>query len=349
MGTKTKIEFCHHTWSLWRGCTHRILPNGTPHEGCVRCYAEIMGKRNPQVLGSWGPNGLRPVGKYSYQRMPYHWNKACEKRGERERVFPSLMDPFEEGRPDLPRDLLFKTIDETLWLDWMLFTKRPDYVKQFWPGSFRKNVWLIYSASDQTSFDQLIDPLMACRDLVPVLGISAEPLVGPIDLSRFLDPVGFQCIDPDCTHRYRPFVNEDEYEQTVDHSPICRSCGQVGTWTGYESGIDWVVAGGESQGGARPMHPDWARSIRDQCRAASVPFFFKQWGEWLPGENYGEPLARWQDGNHGAHPLSHRESAEWRHFGIPGTHGAFSLRVGKKDAGRLLDGRTWDELPMVAA
>ncbi|MDF3822900.1 DUF5131 family protein, partial [Leptospira sp. 96542] len=87
-----------------------------------------------------------------------------------------------------------------------------------------------------------------------------------------------------------------------------------------ELGIDWIIAGGESGSDARPMHPDWARSLRDQCQAASVPFLFKQWGEFFPKSN---------------------------HPGLtePNQNPHLMIRVGKKAAGRLLDGRTWDEVP----
>lgn len=91
------------------------------------------------------------------------------------------------------------------------------------------------------------------------------------------------------------------------------------------TGIGWVIVGGESGPGARPMHPDWARGIRDQCTAAGVPFFFKQWGAWMPTSvkhGHGPKVHTWPDG-------------------------AQSLRVGKSDAGRTLDGRTWDEMPEV--
>lgn len=113
----------------------------------------------------------------------------------------------------------------------------------------------------------------------------------------------------------------------------------------------WCIGGGESGPGARPCHPAWARSLRDQCTTAGVPWFWKQWGEWLPGENLMlqrpcEP-ATWQDGEIGLHSLvrDDRDYPEWRHYGTPGEPGAFGLRVGKKRAGRLLDGRTWDETP----
>jgi protein gp37 len=106
------------------------------------------------------------------------------------------------------------------------------------------------------------------------------------------------------------------------------------------AGIDWVIAGGESGPRARPMHPDWARSLRDQCIAAAVPFLFKQWGAWRPSKpwRYGEPLDE-QSGR----------KYEWM-LSLDGTSfDAKMWRVGKHAAGRELDGRTWDEFPTVSA
>jgi len=92
--------------------------------------------------------------------------------------------------------------------------------------------------------------------------------------------------------------------------------------------LDWIVAGGESGPRARPPHPDWFRTVRDQCQAAGVPFFFKQWGEWEPVEpkdrlkNWPQKLFTWPDET-------------------------VSYRVGKHEAGRLLDGREWNEFPQM--
>jgi protein gp37 len=90
--------------------------------------------------------------------------------------------------------------------------------------------------------------------------------------------------------------------------------------------IDWVIVGGESGPGARPMHPDWARSLREQCAAADVPFLFKQWGEWTPAPEVidasGQMFHRFDDGT-------------------------WVQRIGKNAAGRLLDGRTHDSFPEV--
>ena len=136
------------------------------------------------------------------------------------------------------------------------------------------------------------------------------------------------------------------------------------------AGIGWVIVGGESGPGARPMHPDWARSIRDQCQAAGVPFFFKQWGAWLPGENrhynqrekergmsevawhqngvWGtiEPERAWRA--RGRYVMWEPDGTLHRYGERAGNYfpvSAWATRVGKKRAGRLLDGREWNEMP----
>jgi protein gp37 len=113
-----------------------------------------------------------------------------------------------------------------------------------------------------------------------------------------------------------------------------------------ETAIDWVIVGGESGPRARPMHPDWVRSIRDQCVAAGVPFFFKQWGEFIPCRGEEDPDF-WitYDGRrfafHTRKPTIQEKRAFFDH------KVAFMKHVGKKAAGRLLDGRTWDEYPNI--
>jgi protein gp37 len=159
--------------------------------------------------------------------------------------------------------------------------KHPEVNAPGWP---LPNVWLGVSVENQRAADERIPLLLQTPAAVRFL--SCEPLLGPVDLKPYLEP-------------YIRTKHDGSKRGTVWADP----------------GIDWIIVGGESGPGARPMHPDWVRGIRDQCVAAGVPFFFKQWGEWK---------LSWMAGEY-----------QW-------------MRVGKKAAGRLLDGRTWDELPVVA-
>lgn len=174
------------------------------------------------------------------------------------------IEVYTENEPPLPegcenrfltltnlRQQAFQVFDECQNIDWLLVTKRPENIRALWADDgktrvdicgmdvvHRKNVWLLTSVENQEQADQRIPQLLRCRDLVPVLGLSMEPLLGSVRLPPSWNYGNF---DPD-----------------------------------FDVEIDWVIAGGESGHHARPMHPDWVRGIRDQCQSAGVPFFFKQ-------------------------------------------------------------------------
>lgn len=215
MGANTKIQWCHHTWNPWRGCTK-------VSEGCRHCYAESMSKRNLKVLGQWGPNGTRVIASESMWREPVKWNKAAEQAGERHRVFcASLADVF-EGEDTMPANCvpivraarlrLMETINSTPWLDWLLLTKRPENIMSVvhelsddldrtrpldaggtdrdrvegmmhaWlNGRSPGNVWLGVSVEDQKAADERIPHLLKVPAAVRFL--SCEPLLGPTDLT----------------------------------------------------------------------------------------------------------------------------------------------------------------------
>ncbi|MFV0409838.1 MAG: DUF5131 family protein, partial [Paracoccus sp. (in: a-proteobacteria)] len=202
---------------------------------------------------------------------------------------------------------------------------------QSWP---LPNVWLGTSASDQASADLRIPKLLDCPAAVRFA--SLEPLLGPVSLID-RDPI-------------RLATGVDARPENRVYVSLLRGWG-LGPYA--RPGLDWVIVGGESGRNARPMHPDWARSLRDQCVAAGVPFFFKQWGEWLPWEMGSAPMwgaqnGRSEDGNI-LFPADIDSAPDWQD-GLseyePGVtdHAAFQ-RVGKARAGRLLDGRKWDQVP----
>jgi len=302
MAENSAIEWTHHTFNPWRGCTK-------VSDGCKYCYADTLSKRNPQSLGIWGPQGTRVVAAESYWKQPIKWNKDAEKAGERRRVFcASLADVF-EGPETMPAESwgpvqaarlrLMELIDSTPWLDWLLLTKRPENVYPFLreelnSASFPPNVWLGVSVENQEQADKRIPVLMNTPAAVRFL--SCEPLLGPIDFRKV------------------PSFNR----------------------IGLDLRGWWVIVGGESGSNARPMHPDWARSIRDQCQAAGVPFFFKQWGEWAPwGLHCCDFLSQF-NGDQARARFSEATTTHYIHY-----------RVGKKAAGRLLDGREWSEYPII--
>ena len=269
MGQDSKIEWTHHTFNPWRGCT-KVSP------GCTNCYAEMLSHRNPKVLGVWGDKGTRVVASDSMWREPLKWDREAKEAGERRRVFcASLADVFEDREElDEPRFRLLRLIASTTNLDWLLLTKRPDRIEPIlkripsplpgftawddWCQEIADKVWLGTSVEDQQRADERIPALLQVPAAVRFL--SAEPLLGPIDLSRFLgfqheDEIGIENRDQSLPREMRvPF-----------HDPWVR-------------GIDWAIIGGESGSNARPCDVAWIRSIRDQCRAARVPVFIKQMG-----------------------------------------------------------------------
>lgn len=356
MSDQTGIEWCDSTFNPWLGCT-KISP------ACDHCYAEkLVDSRLHKA--KWGAGQPRVRTSAANWRKPLQWNArrfmacgVCGWRGEceaeligcracassdqmddvRRRVFcASLADVFDNEVPiEWLADLL-DLIRRTPNLDWLLLTKRignvqkrlleaantgssedgltsskPDdsfghCVAYDWAQhrSPPPNVWLGATICNQAEADRDIPKLLATPARVRFLSI--EPMLGAIDLSKFTPVDG-------------------------DWNPRAADVGAM-------LGLDWVIAGGESGPHARPSHPDWFRSLRDQCAAANVPFLFKQHGEWLatdfcdddmamlPSKRtvYVRPDGSFHDGSEGIDFFGgdERETA-W---------------VGKKAAGRLLDG-----------
>lgn len=277
----SRIEWTDHTFNPWVGCEKVSA-------GCKNCYAEhLMDKRWGKV--KWGKVGPRKRTSAANWKKPLRWDRNAERTGKPQLVFcASLADVFED-RPELVewRKDLFSLIGQTPNLRWLLLTKRPENVVSMivdhagdiaWLEHAPNNVWIGTSIENQQTADERIPHLVQIPAAKRFL--SVEPLLGKVNLGLF-----------GTTPR---------------------------TWgLGYRTigdFIHWVIVGGESGSKARPMHPDWVRSIRDQCIDAQIDFFFKQWGAWRPYPS--------KDGME---------------------------RIGKKKAGRLLDGRQWDQHPATRA
>lgn len=214
------------------------------------------------------------------------------------------------------------------WSHWIAKSKRrPSWhggITEEWFPGFARNIWLGTSVEDQRNADERIPHLLRCPASVRFL--SCEPLLSALDLSRYL-PGMWLCRT--CGHW---MFNRSSSAIDDNGSPQCTKCNSCHVEL-VELG--WLIVGGESGHNARPMHPDWARSLRDQCQAASVPFFFKQWGELIPHCQAG-------DGQAGAMP-----KCNVVHFPSPNNPVKENTyyRIGKRHAGRLLDGREWNEFP----
>lgn len=343
MSDKTNIEWCDSTFNPWMGCT-KVSP------ACDHCYAERDTSRFKTVV--WGAGQERKRTSASNWKLPIKWNAEpfyqceCGWRGHdastagtgltdgmpscpvcdslnlkeaRRRVFcASLADVFDNEVPEQWRYDLWQLIHATPNLDWLLLTKRIGNAKQ--PEVYRnlswpRNVWLGATICNQQEADRDIRKLLSVP--VTVRFLSMEPLLGPVDLSQWLDII--------------------QYE---DGAPWGRR--NIGH---LHDMLDWVIVGGESGPAARPMNPQWVRDLRDQCQAAGVPFLFKQWGEWASAG-----LGR--DGDPGQFAIHWpHDDGQWfmhenypRQFTMFGSD-ALMKRVGKRNAGRLLDGRTHDGYP----
>lgn len=299
---ETKIEWADFTFNGWIGCTKVSA-------ACDHCYAEVATPtRTLRASGTetWGPHAPRKRTSAANWKKPLAWNRQAEAEGRRYRVFcASLADVFDNHASILPewRSDLWALIAETPHLDWLLLTKRPQNINKMLPlawGNGWPNVWLGTTVENQTEADRRIPHLLAVPAAVRFL--SVEPMLGPVDLTHISGKAG---LDPH--------------------------------WSMKQAGLSWVICGGESGPNARPMHPDWARSLRDQCVAAGVPFFFKQWGKWLHESQDPYGLWNWSDADDRG-ILHHWLDAEQVTASIP---------LKGKSSGRLLDGRTWDELPEV--
>lgn len=318
MSTVTKIEWCDHTFNPWIGCT-KVSP------ACDHCYAEALARR--YNWAPWGPGEERRLTSETTWRQPLAWNRAAQRAGVRRRVFcASLADIFDAEVPDVWRGELFAdVIDKTPHLDWLLLTKRPQVAaKWFAEEPAPANVWLGTTVEDQKMAELRIPILLSIQ--VTKRFLSCEPLLGPIDLTAL------------CTGHY--FIDSlvgVRYHDSPDGTPTEPTFGD----------IDWVIAGGESGPKTRPPHPDWFRSLRDQCRGAQVPFFFKQWGEWLPRIDRDKADPDWRLD----YAVQNREPRTYQHLNLAGGQGFHGervhlmKRVGKAAAGAMLDGREWREFP----
>lgn len=341
MSENTKIEWCDHTFNPWTGCT-KISP------ACDHCYAEGWAKRSGHV--GWGVHADRRRTSNGNWRKPLRWNAEAdafmERHDRRQSVFcASLGDWADNAVPNEWRFDLGRLILATPKLDWLLLTKRIGnaacMLREMFPDGVPPNVRIGATICNQPEADRDIPKLLALG--LPNL-LSMEPLLGPVDLTRI--PVSGQG-----HHEFDPIITANVLKRAAAYPPLPQ--------------VHWVIVGGESGPGARPMHPDWARSLRDQCLAAGVPMMFKQWGEWHTSAfstRTGEAEFR----QFGTHQQWVDKASTWVQDGIcldrhgvalcdggdmqtASDEGRFPVtimhKVGKKTAGRLLDGKEWSEFP----
>jgi len=347
MAGKSKIEWTEQTWNPIVGCSI-VSP------GCTNCYAmRLAGTRLDREDGPAHYRGTTqaskagPVWTGKLARAPDHILTAPLRRKKPTTYFVNSMgDLFHDDVPDEWIDRVFAVMALCPQHTFQVLTKRSERMRGYlsptiqrtnrWiqADNFRlsanpdvqwqaplKNVWLGVSAERQQEADERIPLLL--QTPAAIRFVSLEPLLGPIDLENLKFDGGEKIVHGFCgQHAFR---DGDHWEH-------------AGEWPG----IDWVIVGGESGPNARPMHPRWARDLRDQC-AVGVPFFFKQWGEHAWGEliddDREEPYRRWTNDDADSWRLDEYGKArcdlpQW-----------WPSKVGKKAAGRLLDGIEHNGMP----
>ncbi len=309
------IEWTDKVWNPVTGCTK-------VSSGCKNCYAERMSKRHKGRFGYPADDPFRVTLHEDRLKEPLRWRKP-------KRIFVcSMGDLFHEDVASEDIVSIFKvmaiSIENGRSHTFMVLTKRPKRLAEFVKACpqllarIRENVWFGVSVEDQKTADERI-PLLLQTPAAKRF-VSYEPALGPVDLKWHLT-------EPTGNFRTNPITGKRQME--------CKGHGL----------IDWIVCGGESGPGARPMHPDWARSVRDQCEAAGVPFMFKQWGEWAPTieAEYLNTESRKLELHETAlkegypHKTITFVDKTGRNRRIRVEDGMF--RVGKKAAGHLLDGK----------
>lgn len=304
MADRTAIEWTDATWNPVTGCT-KVSP------GCDHCYAETIAHRFAGT--SAYPNGFDVTLRPDRLEQPLRWQRP-------RRIFVnSMSDLFHAEVPDDYIAEVFAVMAMAPRHTFQVLTKRPGRMRsllgswdfrimvydhvvalehdEVWPLS---NVWLGTSVESQRWADVRIPQLLNTPAAVRFL--SCEPLLGEVLLCR-CDGAQYEVVR-------HPFLTSSE-------------CPLHGT-----TRLGWVIVGGESGSHARPMHPGWARTLRDQCTKVGIPFLFKQWGEWAPRTMLLVDKVR---------------NGQTVDYG----DGTFGQRVGKKEAGRELDGLTWDQFPKV--
>jgi len=308
VGDSTKIEWTDATWNPVTGCAK-------VSQGCKHCYAERDWARLVHLPAYHGRAFADVACHPKRLDQPLIWRRP-------RRIFVnSMSDLFHPAVPFEFIEQVHEVIRESERHTFQILTKRPGRMLEFWKwrkevylanaytSTPPRNAWYGVSVEDQATADERIPLLL--QTPAAVRWISAEPLLGPVSVGQYLSRTNMPGLSM--------------LPGFADPLP----------------GIDWVVAGGESGPKARPTHPDWLRSLRDQCKAAGVPFLFKQWGEWISADQDECPVrgpARrwmWADG------------APW-HWQDGQRAMPLFCRVGKTAAGRLLDGVLHDDYPEVA-
>ena len=317
--SKTKIQWSEYSWNPISGCS-------PVSEGCRNCFAARMAatrlRDHPRYAGlaTFSDGRARWTGEvrlnHDVLRQPLRWRKS-------RRVFiASMSDLFHEGVPTPFIADIWDIMAEAYQHTFQILTKRADRLPEVFHYLAKwknyktplPNVWLGVSVENQAAADERIPWLL--QTPAAVWFVSVEPMLEAVNLH-------LSSMSADGYRMLSRWYGPDGFDKTGSQPEL------------EQRELDWVICGGESGPGARPMHPDWARSLRDQCQAAGVPFFFKQWGAWFPRSQWehSPELVLPDDDYMTGKDIYYFKGGETMH------------RVGKKRAGHLLGGRAWQEFP----
>lgn len=353
MADTTNISWADMTFNPWIGCT-RIAP------ACDGCYAAHLMETRMHRAEWGGPgkgNGTRVRTSATNWRKPLAWNAKAAKEGTRPFVFcASLADVFDNAVPDEWRRDLFDLIRSTPHLVWLLLTKRPQNIAKMAEkaGGLPENAAIGTTVEDQPRANINVQALLqASVDLWHAktrplfLFLSCEPLIGPVDLTAFQEyPKSEYFTD---ALRGKVWMRPEDND-----IPTTRFVQNGRDYIGLCHSIQWVIVGGETDQGehkARPAHPNWVRSLRDQCAAAGVAFHFKQWGEYVP--QLGSVTLD-DDPEISRYDWMEWTGEEWEHWHKPMWCDELDpdhsmIRAGKRKTGRFLDSIEHNARPAVPA
>ncbi len=322
MAETTEIGWTDATVNFWWGCTHA-------GPGCLHCYAETWDKRTGGAhFGLGVPRRYIMSATTTIRCLQREADQFEAENGRRRRVFMSSMsDLFDKEAPVDWRAEALRESEAADRLDIQFLTKRvslvPKMVPPHWKKHWPRHIGLMITVVNQKEADRDIPRLLQLKREfgIPWVGLSVEPMIGSVNLASI--------------------------KGALAHATTLIGALTNTGW--HPTGLDLVIAGGETGPGARPMHPDWPLSLRDQCEPAGVAFFFKQWGNWFPRTqtlDRGRTQIVLNDGRlfddvHAAMP------AEWKGKPVTPFNPTVMINIGKKKSGRVLDGRTHDEMPLV--
>lgn len=324
MSDKTGIEWADATWNPVTGCT-KVSP------GCDHCYAETLAERFRGTPGHYYETGFDVQLRPDKLDLPLRWRKP-------RRIFVnSMSDLFHDDIPDAYIGTVFHVMAKAEQHTFQLLTKRHARMRSL------LNRWATEGIETDLGYLHNGKPLGRVRHTRPLWTPPPNVWLGvSVETQQWADIRIPALLDTPAAVRFL------SCEPLLGHVDLTQ--GKEGIAESFVEVLDWVIVGGESGRDARPMHPDWARSLRDQCVAAAVPVLFKQWGEWAIDFTRGTHLLQTTG------QLITRESGTTKD---PYGHGSGTLdlvdrghpgwvrvrRAGKKAAGRELDGRTWDQYP----